>query len=251
MKEKKKKESGIKVESLKTNRRKFLGKLTLMGAGVMVYSSPTISAAGKLLSGGESISGRDRVIDVDLPATYDILASENRLNIKFKNGPEAKVKFKSKGRVTLEKTGRPNIAEVKVVFLDFKSVEREPFSQQGLKTGNIKATVNRNTRIGTLNLKTGRLREKAIPINISLEEHRASTSGKILPTTSEIKQNAAQAAKAKCTKKNDVEITGIPPVLPVIKETDVKQLLPASSSMGKLLFSFKPVNTPGRKVKVR
>lgn len=251
MKDKKKKKAGIEIDSMKIDRRKFLGKLTLVGAGVIVYSSPTVSAASKLLSGGQPVSKQDRVLDVDLPATYEVSAPSNWVNIKFENGPEAKANFMAKGKVKLHKTARPNIAEVEVIALRLTSVDPNPFNKQGLKTGKVVAAVKRNTRIGTLDLKTGKLQEKPIPIRVSLKDHKTMAKGSTVSMMSEVKQAAAQAGGDKCTKQNDIKIEGLPPIMPKGGDTVpfAKALMSRSNAMGKLLFSFKPIATPARKLR--
>lgn len=225
-------------DKLKVNRREFISKLGLVGAGLIVYSPPAISAASSLMSGVQTVAGSRRVIDIHLPATYIINEPSNWLDISLEKGPTIKVQFRAKGKTVLHKTKDPNVAAVELASLRLDSVKGEPLAKARLKTGVISVQVPNKTMIGTLNLNTGKLVERHFPLTISAQQLRTSVKTKFSPKAGIIQQLETRAAH-KCNKKNDVHLSLDKLV------TRGKVVTPRSSVFGQLIFGLSPNNSMG------
>jgi len=236
-KNEKKDEKSI-IEIIKLGRRKFIKNLTLIGTGVIVYSSPIVSAATKLLSKVHVIGGPKGAIDVQLPATYNILEPSNWLEIQTEKSQKVMVEFRAKGSVILHETQDPKIAQVELVSLRYDSVNNEPLSKAGLETGAIIAQIPNKTIIGTLDLKNGILKEKPITVNVSFAiKTGVRTSGEnpggSIPV---ISNTASKTAGDKCVIRDikvDLNMTG--------RKNRSGEEIPSSKTIGELSFHFKPV----------
>ena len=230
-KKEKKDEKSI-IETIKPGRRKFIKNLSLIGTGVIVYSSPIVSAANKLLSQVRVIGGPKGAIDVQLPATYDILEPSNWLEVQTEKGLSESVEFSAKGSVALYETKDPNIAQVELVSLRYNSVSNKPLSKAGFETGTITAQIPNKSIIGMLDLKSGILKQNPITVNVSCERTKTMTGGQNPGGIPVISSQATVGGDKCCIRdiKVDLSMTG-----------RKGEEIPSSRTSGKLSFRFKPI----------
>lgn len=222
--------------TFKLDRRSFMTKLALLGAGAAAYSSPKVSAAVKLLSEPQTVGRAGNYLDIQLPAAYKIEVPPGKLTVTLKTGQSVPVEFKGMGNLVLSKATDPSMAEVRVLSLRMDSTEKEPFAKFKLQTGPIVAEVPKNTVVGLLNLKTGELRENPVQVNVSLPQSMASAPGRnsaqvknVLKT--ETKVAGCSGGSGKCRKCNDVKLDLSP-----MKTSKGEQA--GSTTTGSLLLSF-------------
>jgi len=231
-KKEKKDEKSI-IETIKLGRRKFIKNLSLIGTGVIVYSSPIVSAANKLLSRVRVIGGPKGAIDVQLPATYDILEPSNWLEVQTEKGLSESVEFSAKGSVALYKTRDPNIAQVELVSLRYNSVSNKPLSKAGFETGTITAQIPNKSIIGMLDLKSGILKQNPITVNVSCERTKTMSGGQNPGGSYPVISSEDTKIRDKCVMgdiKVDLSMTGLK-----------GEEIPSSRTSGKLSFRFKPI----------
>jgi len=77
--------------TFKLDRRSFMTKLALLGAGVAAYSSPKVSAAVKLLSEPQTAGRAGNYLDIQLPAAYKIEIPPGKLTVTLKTGQSVPV----------------------------------------------------------------------------------------------------------------------------------------------------------------
>jgi hypothetical protein len=198
---------------LTIKRREFLRALGLLGGGAILYSSPLVRAGAAYGDSAAPPGSGTPMLDLDLPARYRVKTS-TRLNIAV-NDKTVPVDFQVAGEAMLEPVSTKGVANVRLLSMRLTSKLDNPLEKVGMATGRISAQVPARTIMGTLNLGDGRLAEKPLPLTIAFAAGAKAGFDTVKTTLqpdkgARIIEGKASGGDAKCTKRDDIDLSGIP-----------------------------------------
>lgn len=198
---------------LTIKRREFLRALGLLGGGAILYSSPLIKAGAAYGDSAAPPGSATPMLDLDLPARYRVKTS-TRLNITV-NDKTVPVDFQVAGEAMLEPVSTKGVANVRLLSMRLTSKLDNPLEKVGMATGRITAQVPAKTVLGTLNLRDGKLAERPLPLTIAFAAGAKAGFDTVKTTLqpdkgARITEGKTSGGDAKCTKKDDIDMGGLP-----------------------------------------